>query len=110
MELMRELNAILSVWTKDHLLMVSTVFTTSLLVIYGDNINRAAKKRVRNRHFFLRALVFVVLCSFGYGVLTTVITPAVTRLLQILGNQYLGLTMLLAFIGIGILADQKKYM
>ena len=95
---------------KIHLPFITTAFTTALLVIYGDNINRAVKKRFRRNHFLIRTSAFILLCSLGYGALTALITPAVARLLLTFGDRYLLLSILLAFAAIGILAERKKYM
>jgi uncharacterized membrane protein (DUF485 family) len=86
------------------------VFTTSLLVIYGDNINRAVKGWVHDRHFVVRAFAFILLCSFGYAFLTSTITPAVTKALVWMGEPYLAVSVVLAFVLIGVLADRKRYM
>jgi len=110
MDLLRELNASLAVWTRAHLAAIATAFTTALLVIYGDNINRAVKNRVRNRCFLLRTVVFVLLCAFGYGLLTVLIAPAIANLLSAYSGRYLVPAVALAFIGIGFLGERKRYM
>ncbi|MDA0748583.1 MAG: DUF3392 family protein [bacterium] len=105
-----DLNVLAVTWVRAHLATVAMVFTTALLVVYGDNINRAVKKRVRRQHFLVRTFVFVLLCSFGYGLLTTLITPAVSRLLVLAGDRYLAVAVVMGFVVIGILADRKRYM
>ena len=44
--LLKELIALPAGWVKANLLAIATAFTTALLVIYGDNINRAVKLRI----------------------------------------------------------------
>ena len=110
MDILTQLAAATSGWARPHLSQIATIFTTALLVNYGDYINRAVKKRFRPHHFLIRTLAFVVLCSLGYGLLTTLITPSVTRLLLLLGDRYLAPAIILAFIAVGFLAERKKYL
>ena len=110
MEPLNEFFLPLSTWLKPHLGFVSTGFTTALLVVFGDSINRAVKNHFRQNHFIVRTAVFILLCSIGYGLLTAWITPAVRRTLVYFGDIYLGPVVILAFLGLGILAERKKYM
>jgi hypothetical protein len=108
--LLKELIALPAGWVKSNLLAIATAFTTALLVIYGDNINRAVKRRINRYPFLVRTLAFVVLCSFGYGLLTVLITPSVAQFLRYFGDQYIAVVVIASFLGIGILAERKRYM
>jgi hypothetical protein len=100
----------LSTWLKPHLPFIATAFTTALLVIYGDYINRAVKGHFRQNHFIIRTTVFILLCSIGYGLLTAWLTPAVNFVLLYFGDAYFAPTVILAFVALGILAERKRYM
>ena len=76
----------------------------------GDNINRAMKNRIRFYHFIVRTFVFMLLYSVGYGLLATLITPSISRLLTLGGDRLLSPVVLAAVCFIGFLADQKRYM
>ena len=52
----------------------------------------------------------MLLCSFGYGFLAYVMTPAIAKGLRYFGDSYLVVTMLVSFIGIGMLGERKRYM
>ena len=108
--LLKELIALPAGWVKSNLLAIATAFTTALLVIYGDNINRAVKRRIYRYPFLVRTLAFVALCSFGYGLLTVLITPSVAKFLRYFGDQYIAVVVIASFLGIGILAERKRYM
>ncbi len=110
MNLIAEMNTTLTARVGCHLPDIATAYTTALLVIYGDNINRAVKKRVRRYNFLIRTVFFVLLCTFGYGMLTVLIAPAIADLLSAYGGRYLAPIVFLAFIGIGVLGERKKYM
>jgi hypothetical protein len=97
-------------WIRAHLLNIATAFTTALLVIYGDQINGAVKRRIRPYPFIVRTLVFVLLCSAGYGMLTVLITPSVAQFLRYFGDQYIAPVVVASFFAIGVLAERKKYM
>ncbi len=110
MGFLNQINATLLIYTKAHLTTVSMVLTTALLVLYGDNINRAVKNRIRSQHFIVRTLVFMLLCSVGYGLLATLIAPSIGRLLTLGGDRLVVPLALAAICFVGFLADQKRYM
>ncbi len=108
--LLKELALMPAGWVRAHVLAIATAFTTALLVIYGDQINAAVKRRIRPYPFIVRTSAFMLLCSFGYGLLTVLITPSVAQLLRYFGDQYVALVVVASFMAIGILAERKKYM
>ena len=84
-------------WVQTHLSAISTAIVTTLLVIFGDEINGSIKKQIRNYNFLVRTAAFVALCVFGYGLLY-------------FGSCHLPLTVIVAFIAMCMLAERKKYM
>jgi len=108
--LLKELALMPAGWIRAHVLTIATAFTTALLVIYGDQINSAVKRWIRPYHFIVRTSAFVLLCSFGYGLLTVLITPSVAQLLRYFGDQYVAVVVVASFMAIGVLAERKKYM
>lgn len=110
MEFIKTLFIPLSTWLKPHLPFIATAFTTALLVIYGDYINRAVKNHFRYNHFLIRTSVFILLCSIGYGLLAAWITPVIAVALLYFGDAYFAPTIILAFLALGILAERKRYM
>ena len=99
-----------SAWVRAHMGTISSAITTTLLVIFGDDINRFVKRRIRGYHFILRTGAFVLLCAVGYGMLSVAGAPAVSRVLRYFGDQYLALSVPAAFVVMGVLAERKKYM
>ena len=97
-------------WIQSHLAAISTAIVTTLLVIFGDEINGFIKKKIRNYNFFARTGAFVLLCVFGYGLLATAGASAVGSLLLYFGSHYLPLTVIAAFVVMGMLAERKTYM
>jgi hypothetical protein len=97
-------------WVAAHLSHIATAFTAALLVIFGDDVNRFVKNRLRSYPFAVRAVAFLLLCSFGYGLLAALLTPSAARLIYYFGERYAGLVVLCAFVAIGLLAERKRYM
>lgn len=97
-------------WLQSHLRSISTAVVTTLLVIFGDEINGFVKRTIRQYNFVVRTGAFVVLCVFGYGMLATAGASAVRTLLLYFGTPYLPLTVIAAFIAMGMLAERKRYM
>lgn len=97
-------------WLQSHLTTISTAIVTTLLVIFGDEINGFVKKQIRAYNFVIRTGAFVALCVFGYGFLATVGASAVRTVLLYFGVAYLPLTVIAAFVTMGVLAERKRYM
>lgn len=108
--LLQQLDQWLGKWIAAHLAHIAAAFTTALLVIFGDDINRFLKNRLRGRPFAIRAGAFLLLCSFGYGLLAALLTPLAARLIYYFGERYAVLVVLCAFVAIGLLAERKRYM
>ena len=80
----------------------------TLLVIYGGTINRMVKRQVGGLHFLFRTLIFILLCTFGYGAVLIYAVPLLTKLLASLGMIYLGPLVAGIFISLGIIAEKKN--
>lgn len=97
-------------WIQAHMTTISTAIVTTLLVIFGDEINGFVKKHIRGYNFLVRTGAFVLLCVFGYGMLAAAGASAIRSLLLYFGSTYLPLTVIAAFAVLGMLAERKKYM
>ena len=109
-EVLIQYTAALSTWAKSHLTPISTAITTTLLVIYGDDINGLVKRRIRGLNFFVRTGAFIALCAIGYGMLSVAGASAVKQLLRYFDDLYLAPMVVGAFVLMGILAERKKYL
>ncbi len=95
----------LSSWFRPHLLQVSTAIIASILVIYGDRINRAVRVLVKGSHFIIKTLAFIALCAFGYGMATVFLAPILKSVYLSLDSVWLGPAVVASFIGVGLLAQ-----
>lgn len=97
-----------SQWIYPWLGEISTAIMATVLVIYGDTINRLLKRQISGLHFLFRTVIFILLCTFGYGALLIYATPVLKELLASLGMIYLGPLIVGVFITLGTLAEKKN--
>ncbi|MBU2978914.1 DUF3392 family protein [Alteromonas sp. C1M14] len=88
---------------------MSLMLIATLLVIYGDLINKHIKQFIKGYHFLLRSLLFVVLCAFGYGALTLWAAPLFKHIIFYLPYHYRGVAFIGAFLVMGLLAERRRY-
>lgn len=101
---------LLSEWMRPRLLTICTALVATVLIIYGNNLNRIVRNLVRRWHFAVRLLAFVLICAFGYGFMTVFLGSVLARGLGGLGNGVLSPVVLVCFLVIGVLAEQKRVM
>ena len=97
-----------SQWLYPWLGEIALAIMATVLVIYGETINRMVKRQTSGMHFFFRTLVFILLCAFGYGALLVFVTPLLGKWLASVSMVYLGPLVLGIFITLGILAEKKN--
>jgi hypothetical protein len=87
---------------------IATALVATLLVVYGENINGAIRRRIAGLNFFFRVLFFVLLCSFGYGLLAVALTKLLTVFFHAVPHPYLVVVIAVLSIVVGILAEKKR--
>jgi len=102
--LLIDLGSVIRAYNSD----IALAFVASLLVIVGGDINRYIKNRVRSTHFLIRMSVFIAVCTFGYGVLTILLTKVITSQLAQLSSLYLPVVIIFGFVILGIYAERKR--
>jgi hypothetical protein len=80
----------LSEWTQPHLSAIALSILATILVIYGDVLNKQLKMLLKAQPFIIRTFVFVLVCAFGYGLLTVYATPFVKQGLNMIPLLYGG--------------------
>lgn len=91
-----------------HLHDIATAIITTLLVIFGSDINRFVKRMVKKNHFIVRLAVFVLLCAVGYGIATLYLTDLLLKMLATIPRQFLILGVASTFIVLGLIAESRK--
>lgn len=98
----------LSQWLYPWLGEISMAIMATILVIYGETVNRMFKRQMSGLHFIIRTIFFILLCTFGYGALLIYGTPILSKLLASVGMIYLGPLVLGVFIALGTIAEKKN--
>lgn len=100
----------LSEWIRPHLHPVALAMVATILVVFGAELNRWVRKVVRKHHFFVRLLVFILVCGVGYGVATVLLTKLLADILGAINNHYLAVVVALIFVGLGLVAEERNQM
>lgn len=95
-------------WVLAHIGNIALALVATLLVIYGDYLNRFIKRQLRPYPRLLRILGFVLMCAFGYGALTVFFTPILATWLAQIPVQWLAPSILIFFLFIGWMAERKQ--
>ena len=93
---------------RSHSYNICFAWTAALLVIFGSNLARFAKNMASTWHFVFRVIFFMIVCGFGYGILTVFVTRFLNQQLNSLSNIWVIIATLIAFFGLGVLADRKN--
>ena len=99
----------ISQFLADYYTEMSLMLMATLLVVYGDIINRQFKRSLSNLHFIIRSTLFVLLCAFGYGALTIYGAPLLHHIFNFVAYEYRGVAYIAAFIALGIAAERRRY-
>jgi hypothetical protein len=105
---MKEVLNIIAQYTRTHLDSVSIGLVATFLMVYGYKINGIFRKQTRSMHFFIRYVLFVVLCSAGYGFASSQATKMLKTWLKGLPNVQLVGAVFVGFLILGFLAKRGK--
>lgn len=92
-----------------HLSNIALAMTATVLVVFGDRVNKLLKRVVSQWAFVLRVAAFVLMCTFGYGLLTLWGQPVVLWVLTHLPLALRPLLITSVFVFLGLLAERKRY-
>mgnify|MGYP000055663572 CR=1 FL=1 len=106
--MLMELLTAIGQWLRPYSSDIALALVASALVIGGNDINKLIKKQVGNAHFVIRTLIFILVCTFGYGALTVVLTNVLRTQLGLLSASTLALVILSAFAALGVMAQRKN--
>ena len=107
MDLLLDLIATLSRWSRSHLYEISLAIMATLFVLFGPSLNAWVQKSISGLNFFFRTLIFVLVCAVGYGLAIVFLTPLLAQALAHFNNYTLAPVLLLLFFLIGVIADRN---
>ncbi|TYL48873.1 DUF3392 domain-containing protein [Marinomonas sp. IMCC 4694] len=89
---------------------ISLALVATCLVVYGDKVNGYLKKVVSSWVFIARVVAFILMCTFGYGLLTLWSQPLVYWGIMRVDLVYRPLLIFGSFCFLGILAERKRHL
>ncbi|MCY1205281.1 hypothetical protein D9M71_156610 [compost metagenome] len=107
MDVVLDLIATLSRWSRGHLHDIALAIMATLLVLFGPALNAWVQQRIGSLNFLFRTLLFVLLCAVGYGLAMIYLTPWLAKGLNYFNNYTLAPVLLLVFFVIGVIADRN---
>jgi hypothetical protein len=107
--LFHEVMGNISGWMKPYISDIAIAQVSTLLVIYGDNLNSMIRNSLAGFHVAIRFAIYVLICAFGYGALTIAASETLEKFLTSLGPNIFPLVALGGFILIAYLAQRVKH-
>jgi uncharacterized membrane protein (DUF485 family) len=96
-------------WFRGYQYQTAMAIVATLLVIFGNDINTQLKKLVAKQHFIIRSGIFVLVCAFGYGLLTVWLTGLLAAQLSHIPNLYVLPLVILIFSLLGMYAQKQRH-
>jgi len=109
MNIIYDLNLQLARHMNLHLSDIALAIVATCLVIYGNNLNNYIKRFVSSWIFIARISAFILMCTFGYGLLTVWLQPVLTIVLKQITVAYLPASVVAIFVVLGVLAERKRH-
>lgn len=96
-------------WFRPYQYQAALAIIATILVVFGNDINGAIKRLLAKRHFIIRTIVFVLVCAFGYGLLTVWLTALLAAQLAKIPTPYLLPCLFIAFFTLGVYAQKQRH-
>ena len=95
---------------RPHTSQIAMGFIATILVIFGNDLSGLVQKWIKNFNFFVRILIFVLICAVGYTLIADWLIRLVRLFLLSLDNRFYSPIVIVSFVIAGIIAERKKYM
>ena len=110
MGILQDINMVFVRLMQPYLSDIALALMATSLVILGDWLNRTLKRSVASWRFVARIAAFVLMCTFGYGLLTLWGQPFIYRVLSMTDPVWRPALVLVCFSLLGIIAERKRYL
>ncbi|MBA1230234.1 DUF3392 domain-containing protein [Pseudomonas viridiflava] len=107
MDLILDLLATVSRWSRSNLSEIALALVGCLLVLFGSDVKGWLEQRVGSMAGALRIPIMALLCTVGSGLALIYATPWVVRGLSQFNNYSLAPVLLVVLVLIGVVADRK---
>lgn len=98
----------LSGWMAPYTDSIALALIATLLFIYGSDINRFIRRKLKSLNIVIRASVFIVVCAFGYGTVTVLAARYLGQMLDYIGSPMLAPMVVVFFVIVGVLAEGRN--
>jgi hypothetical protein len=105
-----DLNLRFAYFLQPYLQDISLALVATCLVVYGDKVNGFLKNLVSSWVFFARVMAFILMCTFGYGLLTLWSQPLVYWGITRVDVVYRPALIVFCFCLLGVLAERKRHL
>lgn len=95
-------------YLREHTQEIAFSLVATSLMVYGHQLNRYFRKTTGKMNWFLRFILFVLLCTFGYGFVSTLLVKLIAKGLNTLSNEPFVGSIIGAYIILAIIAKRKK--
>ena len=107
MDLVLDLLATVSRWSRSNLSEIALALVGCLLVLFGSDVKGWLEQRVGSMAGALRIPIMALLCTVGSRLALIYATPWVVRGLSQFNNYSLAPVLLVVLVLIGVVADRK---
>ncbi|GFM51664.1 MULTISPECIES: DUF3392 domain-containing protein [Pseudomonas] len=107
MDLILDLLATVSRWSRSNLSDIALALVGCLLVLFGSDFKVWIEQRISSMTGALRIPLLALLCTIGSGLALIYATPWVVRGLSQFNNYSLAPVLLVVLVLIGVIADRK---
>ncbi|MBX8486071.1 MULTISPECIES: DUF3392 domain-containing protein [Pseudomonas syringae group] len=107
MDLILDLLATVSRWSRSNLSEIALALVGCLLVLFGSDFKVWIEQRISSMTGALRIPLLALLCTIGSGLALIYATPWVVRGLSQFNNYSLAPVLLVVLVLIGVIADRK---
>lgn len=88
---------------------ISLTIVACSLIVFGSDINHFMRRLLSGRNVFIRTCAFILLNSFGYGLLLIKVSPWLTHQLSTFPSQWMFISVITTFIVIGLWAQKTRH-
>ncbi|BAP42698.1 DUF3392 domain-containing protein [Pseudomonas sp. 21LCFQ02] len=107
MDLVLDLLATVSRWSRSNLSEIALALVGCLLVLFGADIKGWVEQRVGSMSSAIRVPLIALACTIGSGAALIYATPWVVKGLSQFNNYSLAPVLLVVLVLIGVIADRK---
>ena len=105
MEIIKEILSYSDAYIRSNVTTIATAIIVCTLVLLDGYIRNTIKKSLKSLNIVIRLVIFIMLFTFGYAMLTSVAEPYIVSFLLDLKLIYLTPTILITLLLIGALLD-----